>query len=532
MAGPWHVRARRPKGNARVNFAHPLARDIAFFYFDAQGTDSTGPTFYDAVTGKIGSSASGQTRTSQGTLAFSASRSTTTTAFTNYKAVQTTTQTILARCKLTTKPADRTVPVFYGNNGSRGVLVAFNSSGNAGGGNWTTNGVLSAYDAIDHTGEWVVLAGRGETSGAAYGYVNGNYIGTTISGSAAAQSIDRVTMGRDPSGYYNAFTGEVDWAMGFNRVLSDPEIKQLSNNPWQILAPAYDLGWFSLDAGGGGGVSVALTGISATGSVGSVVARTSHALTGISGTGSVGSVSSKISHALTGISGTGSLGTLTPTSGNTVALTGIQGTGSVGSVTARTSHALTGISGTGSVGTITPSTNKNVALTGISGTGSVGTLGKSVSHALTGNQATGALGTLTPSTAGPVTIALTGISATGYLGTLTPSGGLVDTHDGGEKRRKAHEKQKKKEIKEDRERQEKRLRQMVEAFEQVIEGKVSRETNIEQVIATAAEYAVETAEIVAKSDFDFQKWVDNLANVERILDDYLERDDEDVLVLL
>lgn len=115
---------------------------------------------------------------------------------------------------------------------------------------------------------------------------------------------------------------------------------------------------------------------------------------------------------------------------------------------------------------------------------------------------------------------------------ILASNGLIDTHDGGPKRRKKHEEQKKKEEREARDRQERRRRQMVAAFEQVIEGSVSRETNIEQVIAPAATYAVQTQEIAQKSDFDFAKWLQNLDNAQRILDDYLEADDEEVLVFL
>ncbi len=86
MAGPWSVRTRKPKGHVRVNLAHPLARDIAFFYYEAAGVSSTGPTFYDAVTGIIGATVAGQTATSQGTLAFNGSAtSDTTTAFRNIK---------------------------------------------------------------------------------------------------------------------------------------------------------------------------------------------------------------------------------------------------------------------------------------------------------------------------------------------------------------------------------------------------------------------------------------------------------------
>ena len=218
----------------------------------------------------------------------------------------------------------------------------------------------------------------------------------------------------------------------------------------------------------------------------------------------------------------------------TIGLTGVSATGAVGSVSTSNlfTIGLTGVSATGSVGSVTPSQG----LTGVSSTGSVGSAGTDnlFTIGLTGVSATGSVGTVVYSGTGDISLALTGVSATGSVGTVTASGGdnLLDTHDGDAKRRKRHESQKKKEIEEDRARQEKRRSQIITAFEQVIEGKVSRETNIEQVIETAADHAVNSLEVQEKSTFDFNKWIKDLDNAQRLLDDYLEKDDEDVLVLL
>ena len=59
-----------------------------------------------------------------------------------------------------------------------------------------------------------------------------------------------------------------------------------------------------------GGQQAALTGVSATGAIGSIALVISIALTGVAGTGSVGSVEVSTSIALTGVAGTGSVGTV------------------------------------------------------------------------------------------------------------------------------------------------------------------------------------------------------------------------------
>lgn len=251
MAGPWSVRTRKPKGNVRLNWAHPLAKSIAFLYYEtAVGT------FYDAVTGKLAGTVAGQTITSQGTLVFNGSaKSSTTTAVrtlsdTTHAAVQSGSVFVIARCKLTAKPAVKCAPIFYGNgSGTRGCYVAFDTNGFAGGGETTTNGMIADFDAVDHLNKWVVLAGWGDTSGLSHGYVDGVPNATTGSGSASAVTVDRVTMGRDDSPYFDNFTGEIDWAAGFNRIPTNTEIKLLSANIWQLLLPTTNVSFFSLPSG-------------------------------------------------------------------------------------------------------------------------------------------------------------------------------------------------------------------------------------------------------------------------------------------
>ena len=162
--------------------------------------------------------------------------------------------------------------------------------------------------------------------------------------------------------------------------------------------------------------SIALTGVSATGSAGTVSVSVDKALTGVTGTGSVGTLGVNVDTALTGVTGTGSVGTVTPSSGFVVALTGVSATGSAGTLGVAVDKALTAVSATGSVGTV--STSATVTLNGVSATGSVGSVGVNVDTALTGLTATGSLGTVTPSVAGDITLALTGVTATGSVGVV------------------------------------------------------------------------------------------------------------------
>jgi hypothetical protein len=164
-------------------------------------------------------------------------------------------------------------------------------------------------------------------------------------------------------------------------------------------------------------VSYAITGNQASGSVGTVKSAVNYALTGNAATGQVGTVVSNITYGLTGVQATGAVGTVSYATDVTLALTGVSATGQVGTVIPNVSYALTGNQATGQVGTVTSAVS--YALTGVAATGQVGTLTSNVSYALTGNQATGQVGTV--SAGNDVTFALTGVQATGNVGAVTPN---------------------------------------------------------------------------------------------------------------
>lgn len=167
-------------------------------------------------------------------------------------------------------------------------------------------------------------------------------------------------------------------------------------------------------------VTVALTGVGATGSVGSVTPSMSIALTGNAGTSAAGTIAPSTTRALTGAAGTGSPGSLT--SSTALGLTGSNATGAAGTVTLSTDRAITGNAGTTAAGTIAPSIT--IGTTGVAGTGGVGTVsaqsGGNVTVALTGAAGTAGVGSIAPATSA----ALTGIAGTSGIGSLTAAKAL------------------------------------------------------------------------------------------------------------
>lgn len=177
------------------------------------------------------------------------------------------------------------------------------------------------------------------------------------------------------------------------------------------------------DGGWGGAipVTVAVTGVAATSSVGNetVTGSSSVSLTGVSGTGGIGSVTI-IGAGIAGVSGTGStlnLGEEIVTGTANVSVTGVSGTSAVGNETAFTSIsiAVSGLSGTSAVGNETVTANSTLSVTGLSATGAVGnetvTAGASVSA--TGLSATGAVGSVTVSVVANITVSAVGVLARG-----------------------------------------------------------------------------------------------------------------------
>lgn len=240
------------------------------------------------------------------------------------------------------------------------------------------------------------------TAGTAYLAVNGQIKSGAYAGGANAATNEYLF-----SGYATQYLGDIGDFYSLPGCI--PElVARLSENPYLTYLPAADTIPLPT-AAGGGDVTVALTGVGATGALGTLSPQidSTAALTGNAATGAVGTVvaSSGVVVAATGVAATGAVGTLSPQVSSTAALTGAAAIAACGTVIPDFTKAITGSTATGSVGTVVATSGVVVALTGAEVSGAVGTLSpqSSATVALTGNAATGACGTVTASFTGTLT---------------------------------------------------------------------------------------------------------------------------------
>ena len=225
---------------------------------------------------------------------------------------------------------------------------------------------------------------------------------------------------------------------------------------------------------------------------------------------------------ITGNDATGSPGSV-GVGARTVALTGVQATGAVGTQTPSEDTALTGNAATGAVGTVTPSTT--IALTGVQATGQVGTEGDGLTIALTGVQATGQVGTVSH---GGVSFELTGVEATGTAGNViyVPAPIIIvdDTHDGD------YHKKLKKQFDKENQRLKRKRDDVIAAYERIVEGKPDLAKELTAGFEVKAKSSKNTDKALPTINFD--KFLKDLDKVERLWNEYLEMEDEDLMVLL
>lgn len=184
----------------------------------------------------------------------------------------------------------------------------------------------------------------------------------------------------------------------------------------------------------GGAVSVNVTGVSGTGSVGSVTvtAKANTSVTGVAGTSAVGSatVAADANTSVTGVAGTSAIGSSTVTADANVSPTSDAATASVGSVTVSTAAdvnvSVTGVEGTGAVGSATVTAAANTDVTGLSSTASVGsvTVTADANASVTGLAGTSAIGSVTET--GYANVSVTGVAGTSAVGSATVSEGLTN----------------------------------------------------------------------------------------------------------
>ena len=225
---------------------------------------------------------------------------------------------------------------------------------------------------------------------------------------------------------------------------------------------------------------------------------------------------------VTGNAATGSPGSV-GVGERTVALTGVEATGAVGTVSESDADPLTGNAATGAVGTAGPV--NTIALTGVQATGAVGTVSETDADPLVGNSATGQVGTIG---FGGVTVALTGAQATGAVGTVFYTSPPIiitdDTHDGD------YHKKLQKRFDEEKQRLEQRRKDVIAAYERIVEGK----PDLAKELTAGFEVKAKSSKVTAKSlpSIDFDKFIKDLDSVERLWGEYLEMEDEDLMVLL
>jgi len=206
-------------------------------------------------------------------------------------------------------------------------------------------------------------------------------------------------------------------------------------------------------------------------------------------------------------------------------VTGNAATGSPGSVgVGERTVALTGVGATGAAGTVAPS--ETLALTGVQATAAVGTVLETDADLLTGNAATGQVGTVG---FGGVTVALTGAEATGTAGNViyVPAPIIIvdDTHDGD------YHKKLQKRFDKENQRLEQKRKDIIAAYERIVEGKpdLAKELTAGFEVIDKQNDNKNQAFV---SNIDFDRLINDLASAERLWNEYLEMEDEDLMVLL
>jgi hypothetical protein len=164
-----------------------------------------------------------------------------------------------------------------------------------------------------------------------------------------------------------------------------------------------------------------LASVSATGSVGTVEAKTQEALGSVSATGAVNTVTVNILEALNSVSATGAISTVGV--GNSAGLTGVGGTANTPAVQPNVTEILASVSATGTVNSVV--INRVAIIGGVSATGSVNTVEPKITEILTGVSATGSVGTFTIAN----TVTPTGVSATGAIQNVAVTGFEIDVSE-------------------------------------------------------------------------------------------------------
>lgn len=170
----------------------------------------------------------------------------------------------------------------------------------------------------------------------------------------------------------------------------------------------------------GAGVTLALTGVAASGAPGTLTPVHSAALSGTESTASVGTLVAADAPTLSGLALTGAAGNL-GTSTLTLGLSGVATSATAGSVVASPSRALTGVAATSGLGALVvlpTGPRKSRKIDEVHATAGRGSVGVTHTVALTGVTASLSAGNLVVVGAGNVVVALTGVQATRGIGSV------------------------------------------------------------------------------------------------------------------
>ncbi|HKU64436.1 MAG TPA: LamG domain-containing protein [Rhizomicrobium sp.] len=274
-------------------------------------------------------------------------------------------------------------------------------SGNVWGTYFTQGGTFKGFDGSIAVGTntWthVVTTYDGATLRL---FVDGVADGTAAATGAPDFSTNAATIGvLGPSGA-ELFVGDLEGIRAWNRALSQQEVLTWNAEPYIGI---FDRSIpYRIGAGGGSDVTIALTGISATASPGSIVKT------------------SLFTVPLIGIGASAAAGTLGKSSLITRGISGAAATVAAGSIAPVRSFGITGIAATASPGSIVKTSLFTVPLTGIGATAAAGSVaysaGSDLSLSITGNSASVAAGTL--GKASLIAIGLSGAAAAAAAGSI------------------------------------------------------------------------------------------------------------------
>lgn len=250
-----NYRSTPPSSAVQVNRGNPIARGLQRAWFASTGIDHV--SGIPAVNSSTTHNVPGQNQLGA-TLRCSGAQSMESYTVPHITAMDGGSEFTVFAVSTTNSGAERPLAGVWGASGARQFYLAINSSRNplVAVTNGATNRIETANLTTVPAGVRVTVAGGWRSSGDTCRiWVNGSPVTGTRSGSAisAMPTVSNpVSIAAQGPGASVALSGDIELVLIFNRLLSDAEIRSLSDNPYQILRPANDRLWLDVVAGGGG----------------------------------------------------------------------------------------------------------------------------------------------------------------------------------------------------------------------------------------------------------------------------------------